>query len=289
MSLDAIWREYVGASIMPDGSKDFLRKPEGVGSAPHLILIFSILLLAFGLAVLLGLRNRKKDTKTKCRVLLICAIIIDGLELFKIINYCCYFHPMRWIQDLPLYLCSIQFITIPLAALSKGRLKEASLDFVLLFGLLGGVFGTVGATQNYKAYPVISMHNITSAITHSGAAFASVYIAISGLSSMKKENIRIILGILFAFCFVALVINECPYILNQDGKPLNANYMFLKSHDGTPYKIIYDLVWQSQLLYSFSVVMLFVAYIYVVHLVRDMYLRIRHKSKVQTSGNSMSA
>jgi flagellar motor component MotA len=67
-------------------------------------------------------------------------------------------------------------------------LKEASLDFVLTFGILGAVFGTVGATQNYSAYPVLSMPNVFSAITHCISGFASLYIIISGMESMKKEK-----------------------------------------------------------------------------------------------------
>ena len=58
------------------------------------------------------------------------------------------------LRMLPLFLCSIQLITIPLAAFSKGRVKEAALDFVFIFGILGAFAGTYGAGQNYSAYPV---------------------------------------------------------------------------------------------------------------------------------------
>ena len=57
--------------------------------------------------------------------------------------------PLGWLYELPLFLCSIQLITIPLAAFTKGKIKEASLDFVLIFGILGAVFGTYFAGQNY--------------------------------------------------------------------------------------------------------------------------------------------
>lgn len=286
-SLDAIWREYIGYSIKSDGGMGFFRTPEGAWSAPHMIFVISILVLTIALAVFLGLRNRDKDTKTKCRVLLICAIIIDGVELIKIITNCIYDHPTRWLQDLPLYLCSIQFITIPIAALSKGRLKEAALDFVLLFGLLGGVLGTVGATQNYNEYPVWSMRNVTSGITHSGAAFASIYIAVSGLSSMKKKNIWITLAILFAFCLAAFAVNECPWILNKEGLPLDSNYMFLKRHDGTPYVIVHDIVGGSPVLYPIMVVMLFVIYIFLFHFVLDL-IRNHNRDKNNSSNDSVS-
>ena len=50
---------------------------------------------------------------------------------------------MHFLYDLPLFLCSIQLIAIPMAAFCKGRVKEACLDFVLTFGILGAVFGVL--------------------------------------------------------------------------------------------------------------------------------------------------
>lgn len=122
-----------------------------------------------------------------------------------------------------------------------------------IFGILGAVFGTVGATQNYACYPVFSFVNVVSAITHSISGFASLYIIISGMASMKIKNMKITFMILFSFCALAYVANIT----------LDYNYMFLMSHDGTPYSIIYNLVGQIQPLYSISVVLLFVIYIYI--------------------------
>ena len=96
---------------------------------------------------------------------------------------------------LPLFLCSIQLITIPLAAFTKGKIKEASLDFVLIFGILGAVFGTVGATQIYNANPVFSMDPIVSAITHSISGFASLYISAAPLADFPYTLSSAIHGI----------------------------------------------------------------------------------------------
>ena len=152
---------------------------------------------------------------------------------------------------LPLFLCSIQLIAIPLAAFSKGRIREASLDFVMIFGILGGVLGTVGAVQNYNAYPVLSMPNVVSAITHSISAFASLYIMIAKMRSMKMENMWITLTILGGFTVAALIANFA----------LDYNYMFLMSHDGTPYVIFWNLVGGIQVLYTITVIAIFVVYI----------------------------
>ena len=152
---------------------------------------------------------------------------------------------------LPLFLCSIQLIAIPLAAFSKDRVKEAALDFVSVFGLLGAVLGTYGATQNYGVYPVLSFDNVISGVTHSMSGFASLYIMISRYASMKKKNMLITFGILIGFCASAHIANVI----------VDYNYMFLVRGDGTPYDIFFNLVGGNPVLYPMVVVALFLIYI----------------------------
>ena len=141
------------------------------------------------LAVFLGKKNKDKSVEVKNKMLIWCACLIDGFEIVKIIVLSIRAqNPLKFLYILPLFLCSIQLIAIPMAAFCKGRVKEACLDFVLTFGILGAVFGTIGATQNYACYPVLSMDNVFSGITHSISGFASLYIAFSGMISLKKKN-----------------------------------------------------------------------------------------------------
>ena len=234
------------------GFGGYERAPEGAWSWQHLLLVSFFMILMIGLAVILGLANRSKDIKHKNKVLVVTAILIDSIELFKIVLFCFRAEdPWDWLYNLPLFLCSIQLIAIPLAAFSKGRLREAALDFVFIFGLLGAVFGTFGATQNYNAYPVLCFDNMVSGITHSMSGFASLYIAISGMASMKKKNVGITFGILSGFCVVAYIVNLL----------VDYNYMFLMSHDGTPYVIVHNLVGGNAILYPLGVVVLFLIYI----------------------------
>lgn len=227
--------------------------PEGIGSWQHLVFISFLMIMMVFLAVLLGLKNKNKEESVKNKVLIWAAFLIDGFELFKIaFNLGASENADSWKRDLPLFLCSIQLIVIPLAAFSKGRLREASLDFVFIFGILGAVLGTVGAAQNYNAYPVLSFPNVVSGITHTISGFASLYIVISGMASMKKKNLPIVLSILTGFCIAAYVANIT----------LDYNYMFLMNHDYTPYQIFYDLVGGHPVFYPMIVVILFFAYIF---------------------------
>jgi uncharacterized membrane protein YwaF len=211
-----------------------------------------------GLAIFLGLRNKHKDISIKNKVLIYCAFLINGFELFKIVLLCFRSHnAMQWIYILPLFLCSIQLITIPLAAFAKGRVKEAALDFVFIFGTLGAVLGTYGAGQNYASYPVLSFDNVVSGITHAISGFAPLYIVIVGMASMKVKNIIITFGILLSFCVVAYIANVI----------IDYNYMFLVRGDGTPYDIFYNMVNGNKVLYPLIVVLLFVIYVSVFYLI----------------------
>ena len=232
------------------GEYPYGRPADGFMSWQHLTVVSTFVIVGIALAIILGRLNKNKDYKAKNKVLVWAAIAIDAFEIAKIIIGSIQ-NPSFWRVSLPLFLCSIQLITIPLAAFSKGRIKESALDFVLIFGILGGILGTVGASQNYNAYPAFSWPNIVSATTHTISAFSSLYIATSGMTSMKKKNMPITFGILFGFGIAAYIANII----------LDYNYMFLMNHDGTPYVYLYNFVGGNEILYPISVMLLFVVYI----------------------------
>ncbi len=239
------------------GFSGYTREPEGFLSWQHLLFVGLLLAVMVVLAVVLGKANKDKAVKEKNAVLIWAAILIDAFEIFKIVILC-----LRQgstdpiLHNLPLFLCSIQLIALPLAAFSKGRIKEAATDFVCIFGILGAVCGTIGAGQNYNAYPVLGFDNVVSGITHTISGFASLYIMISGMAGLKKENVGLTFAILVGFCVAAYVANVI----------VDYNYMFLMAGDGTPYDILYNLVGGSKIFYPMSVVALFLIYIGVFYL-----------------------
>ena len=245
-----ILREFFGIG-------GYTREPSGAYSWQHLTFVGSLLLVMTLLAVWLGRRNRGREERAQNRALIWAAILIDGLELLKIAIACWNSHQNGYpwyegiLYNLPLFLCSIQLITIPLAAFSKGRIRSAALDFVAIFGLLGAVLGTVGAAQNYGTYPVLGFDNVVSGLTHCISGFAALYILIAGMAGMRRRDSLITVGVLFAFCGAAYGAN-CL---------LDYNYMFLMAGDGTPYDIAYNLVGGSPVLYPLLVVALFLVYI----------------------------
>ena len=233
------------------GYGGYQREPEGYLSPEHLIFVTSLLAVLALLAVMLGRRDRHGSQEQKNRVLLGAAIAINGFEIVKIVAKCMEHGPEEILYLLPLFLCSVQLVAIPLAALTRGRLQEAALDFVVIFGPVGAILGTYAAGQNYAAYPVFSADNVISGLTHGISGFAAVYILASGMASMKRSNIPVTYAIILSFCVPAYVMNHI----------IDYNYMFLSQGDGTPYDILYNLVGGSPVLYPLGVVALFLLYI----------------------------
>lgn len=246
---DRVRRRKMGEFL---GFGGYTREPEGALSWQHLTFVGSLLLIMTLLAVVLGRKNRLAAPNVKNRVLIAAALLIDGFELFKIVVLC--LRSESWepiLYNLPLFLCSIQLIAIPMAAFCKGRLQEAALDFVSIFGLLGAVLGTIGAMQNYNAYPVLSLDNVVSGVTHCISGFAALYILIAGMAPLKKKEMPVTYGILLGFCLAAFIANRL----------VDYNYMFLVKGDGTPYDILFNLVGGHPVWYPACVVALFLVYI----------------------------
>ncbi len=266
--------DFFGLSSDGNGGFTYLRAANGAWSWQHILQVSLFMALMITLAILFGVRYKGKSAKEKNKVLVASAILIDSFELVKIIVLCIRSQtPAKILYVLPLFLCSIQLIAIPMAAFCKGRIKEACMDFVLTFGILGAIFGTVGATQNYAAYPALSMDNVFSGITHSISGFASLYIAISGMISLKKKNLVITTAILLSFSVMAYVANVL----------LDYNYMFLMHHDGTPYSIFYNMVGGSPIFYPLVVVGLFVVYLLLFYFIYGKIKAKREKGATSSS------
>lgn len=240
------------------GIPEYQRPGEGFMSWQHILFVTLLNVVMVVAAIIIGKKYKGKDAAEKNKVLIVTAILVDAIEISRHVVFCLRSQDLSSIlYNLPLFLCGIQLIAIPIAAFSKGRVKEAALDFVFLFAVLGALLGTYGAGQNYNAYPVLSFDNVSSGLTHTISGFAAIYIGVAGMVNMKKKNIWITCTILGGFCVASFVANAL----------LDYNYMFLRKGDGTPYDIIYNLVGGNPALYPMFVIGLFLAYMAVFYAV----------------------
>lgn len=109
--------EFFGLKDFHDGGFHFIREAEGAWSWQHITFVSLCLAVMFALAIFFGLRNKNKTDKKKNKVLIVSAFLINGFEIVKIVVLCIRAQdPLKWLYVLPLFLCSIQLIAIPMAA-----------------------------------------------------------------------------------------------------------------------------------------------------------------------------
>jgi hypothetical protein len=252
-------------------SWQFDRAPEGFLSWQHLTVVTIAFVLVVLLAWRLASRRRHEDRRVRMKVVVVSAIVLDGFEILKLVVHVVMSGSFATLLgSLPLFLCSIPLIVLPIAAFAKGRLQQASLDFVLMFGLLGGFLGTYMAGNIYSIFPVIHFEPMVSLVTHMTSAFASLYIGLAGLGTMEKRNMSITTAILAAFMVAA-------YAVDQVGKVygFQDNYMFLSRSDGTPFFILELIFGSGTAGYTISVAVCMWAYLGLFYLVAAWLVRHR--------------
>ena len=234
------------------------RSPEGFLSWQHLLYVTLMVLLTVFLAVFFGKRNRGKTEKEKDHVMKITAITIVACELTKIVLISWRSgDPWKIRGMLPLFLCSINLFTIPLAAFAKGKLREFAQDAVFLYGGLCCLAGTYLAANYFDGSPVLSFDPMMSVTTHCIAGFVSLYLPISGLLKVDIKKMFGALILIFGVEVLAFLAN-C-WNAGTDGR-YESNYMFLSNSAGTPFEIVNTLVGGHQELYTIAVAALYLLY-----------------------------
>ena len=204
------------------------RQGDALFSWPHLLSVTICLAIFIGLGIFLGKRfiNRKKAQNV---TLLIAGIGIVALQAVKM-AYLCWDSPNLWesiIGNFPLYLCDMAIYVIPLCALTRGRFRDCCLDFMAIWGMLMGLFGTYFAGNIYPAHAAISFAALVSLLNHSISAFVAMFVFFSKLNKMEKRNIPFTILILVVVMTTALILDYAD----------NHNFMFFFHGDGTPFTI----------------------------------------------------
>lgn len=245
------------------GFEEDFREPEGWFSWQHLTYVSVIIAVAVLLALCLGRRYRDKSIQKKKKPLRIAAIVMLISEITKIILYCVQDGNVGIVRsNLPLFLCSIIFFTLPMAAFGKKWISYGAMNFTFAFGMLCCLAGTYLAGNIYANNPIFCYSCIASNIAHCIAGFSAIYIGSSGLAKLHRGDQRIMALILGTFEAVALIVD-----ILQTGTDYENNYMFFMRPDGTPFSICMDLVHDIQPLYTAFVAALYFAYLFLFILV----------------------
>ncbi|MDO5436214.1 MAG: YwaF family protein [Clostridia bacterium] len=240
------------------GFEEDPRSPEGWFSPEQLIYVTVIVLISVLLAALIGKRYRSRSEREKKKPLRIAAAVMLTSEISKIVLITVRSSdPWIFRSNLPLFLCSIIFFTLPIAAFGKRRIAGAALSFTFAFGMLCCLAGTYLAANVYSNYPIFSFDSMASNLAHCIAGFSAVYIGTAGLAKREPGDLGIMAAILGIFEAAALTVD-----LLQTGTGYECNYMFFMRPDGTPFAICMDLVGGSLPLYAAFVAVLYFVYLF---------------------------
>lgn len=252
------------------------REAEGFLSPAHLIFVTVMLLITVLFALRLAEKRRGTDTESRMRPLKAAAVVLLLMEGFRAIILCTRGNGLVELRGiLPLFLCSVLILVLPVAAFAKGRAREAALDFSLCFGPLCAVAGTYLAANIFSS-PILSFDVLISVLTHCVPGFAAVYIGATGLASMRRENRPITGLILLIIELMALAVD----IIQLD-TPYQSNYMFFMTPDGTPFSILEAAAGGVRPVYTLLVALIYFAYLVLFELV---YALIKKRKQPAQSG-----
>lgn len=274
-----------------DAVKEFFRwtnnrEPEPFLGWQHLLTVAIFLGVAIFLAVYFGRKYRHSEKNKKLKVLKIAAIVMVSLEVLKIVIISIRNQDaLSILSMLPLFLCSMHLFSIPIAAFAKGKVQEAALTFLYIFGIISCLGGTVLASNYFGSSPILSFDLLVSVTTHTISGFASLYVIIVDLVEIKKGNIlgcAIVLGIFELLAFGA---NQANMGINAAmGKCYETNYMFLTRSAGTPFEICNTIVGGNQVLYTLFIAAIYFAWMglflggyYIVRAIHN-----KHKKKTES-------
>ena len=221
-------------------------------SLPHIVYIFAVYILGFGLSFIL--RNTKRERISMGLKML--SIIMPLLELSKI-SWESYYdvatgQGFNYGGILPLYTCSLFIYALLGAAWGRGRLREYCLSFITTVGLLYGAIGVVYCNGlNY--YPFWTFGAFYSLFFHSAMFVTGVFLLVSGYKKLEWKDCLCAFIPILALASLAVPFN---YIYNS-ALNSNADYMLLYSGGGVPiYQDVSEKLAQRGLRFAYTLIML---------------------------------
>ena len=134
----------------------------------------------------------------------------------------------NWWGELPLQLCNINLLMIPIAVLTK---KRPLLSFCFFIGPLGALMALIMPSNGFDGYSILLPRMLGYYGTHFVVFIAALAIGTFGLYRPRFSDIPLMA--LTLFC-VALLIFGFNMILRTAGLHPNANYFFAVETEGNP-------------------------------------------------------
>ncbi|MBQ6663850.1 MAG: YwaF family protein [Firmicutes bacterium] len=201
----------------------------------------STFFLTFAFFILLlivsGLLLRGKRERTKQIVLLIaCVITFIGYWMYKYAlsmdaEYAVLHASMggfNWWDELPLHLCNINMMLIPIAVLTKNR---PLLSFCFLVGPLGALMAVAMPGVGFSGFPLFLPRILGYYGTHFMIIIEGLALAVFGLYRPRYRDLP---GTVLAALALEFIVFLISLLLRTAGLSPHANYFFTIETEGNP-------------------------------------------------------
>ena len=194
--------------------------------------LVSILLLA-----LAGKAVKGKSERTRALVIsVLCWVTLAGFFLYK---YALSIDPeydrltqnmggFNWWGELPLHLCNINLLLIPIAALTK---KRSLLSFCFFIGPLGALMALIMPGSGFDGFSIFLPRMLGYYGTHFVVMWAALALGTFGLYRPKLSDLPHMMA---AFFLIALAIYGVNMVMRTTGLHPRANYFYTVETEGNP-------------------------------------------------------
>lgn len=230
---------------------------------------FLLLLLAF---TLLSICARKHDDGFRRRLL--SGIMFGALLVFFVYKFFLSIDGefsrltaeagiggFNWWGELPLQLCNINMILIPVAVLTN---KRPLMSFCFFMGPLGAVMALLMPSAGFEAYSILLPRMMGYFLTHWLVFFGSLSLCSFGLYRPTPRDVfpTVITALLLAF-----VIFLIDLLLRRTGLDPYSNYFFAVETEGNPILELFHSWLPFPFLYLVPCVLILVPYAFIVMLI----------------------
>ena len=202
--------------------------------------LFLLLLFLAGLA----LRSRSERTK-KTVLVTVCILTLLGFLVYKyFLSLDAEFNEataamggFNWWGELPLQLCNINMILIPIAVITNRR---ALMSFCFFIGPLGALMALAMPGTGFDGYSILLPRMLGYYGTHFMVIIEALALAVLGL---YRPRFRDLPGTVAALLLVSLAVFGVNALLRFTGLHPKANYFFSMETEGNPVlELFYGLV-----------------------------------------------
>ena len=254
------------------------------------LMVFAVFALLFAVGVVV---LRKKDEEVRAKVLAAAMLVtLVGFFVYKFFlgrdtDYSAITAEtgkgaFNWWGELPLQLCNINMILIPIAALTKNRLLMC---FSFFMGPLGAGLALVMPGIGFDCYSILLPRMLGYYGTHWMVVFGSLALGALGIYKPKYKDYFLTLLSGFGVAFVIFLINALLRVTKCNEF---SNYFFTHAPEGNPILELFHSWIPLPFLYLIPSVLILTPYVMLVVSIVALYRKCREKKEEAPAGGVSS-